>query len=256
MDLVSSTFNAQASLAAAKGAPFDVVLVSSDGVRFHTHKSVLHAASSNRFDGLLPQAQSRTSSVRLSDGSLTLDLVLHAVYGLALGPYAPTWATLERAVAAMDRYAVPLPRPTDPLFIALLANLQRPGGALDLYCLAAHHSLESLAVAASAHLLSLELNTLTDAWAAHCGAVYLNRLFLLHLHRTDAIKRILSVPPAQHAHTPGCIEEDKQRDVARPWALAVAMLIMEARSAARGEGRRGAERAAGRICPRCSSRQR
>lgn len=51
-----------------------------------------------------------------------------------------------------------------------------------VYALAAHHALD--------------LSTIIDAWGARCGAVYLMRLFVLHLGRTAALKRILAPPPA------------------------------------------------------------
>lgn len=59
---------------------------------------------------------------------------------------------------------------------------------LELYIFAAGRALESLTVAASAYLHSLPLYSLTDQQCLDMGAIYLKRLFFLHLGRVDALK--------------------------------------------------------------------
>ncbi|KZV85587.1 hypothetical protein EXIGLDRAFT_681709 [Exidia glandulosa HHB12029] len=223
---VSTTFNPRARLAAANGHPPNVALVSSDSVRFFVHTAVLRAASSNDFEGLL---STNSQNIQVAQSGPALNVLLHSVYGLDVTPYAPDWDTLKEAIEVMHRYAVPPPSPPEPLFALLFSHVHRPGGAEDLYVLSAQFGPNALAVSASEHLLSLDLSSITDEWAAQCGAIYLKRLFFLHLGRIQALKRIVAVPLALHAPRAGCSRGDQQQNVHGPWTYAVAQLIADAR---------------------------
>ncbi|KZV92916.1 hypothetical protein EXIGLDRAFT_717773 [Exidia glandulosa HHB12029] len=143
--------------------------------------------------------------------------------------YAPDWDTLKEVVEAMHRYAIPSPSPTDPLFALLLSHVHRPGGAQDVYALSAQFGPHALAVASSEHLLSLDLSTVSDEWADRCGAIYLKRMFFLHLGRIQALKRIVLVPLTLHASRAGCNRDEQQHNVLRPWMFATAQLVVEAK---------------------------
>ncbi|KZV98652.1 hypothetical protein EXIGLDRAFT_727373 [Exidia glandulosa HHB12029] len=144
--------------------------------------------------------------------------------------YTPDWDTLKEVVEAMHRYAIPPPPPTDPLFALLLSHVHRPGGAQDVYALSAQFGPNALAVASSEHLLSLDLSTVSDEWADRCGAIYLKRLFFLHLGRIQALKRIVLVPLTPHTPMAGCNRDEQQHNVLRPWMFATAQLVAEAKA--------------------------
>lgn len=59
---------------------------------------------------------------------------------------------------------------------------------LDLYIFAATKGLDALAIAVSSNLCGMALHSLTDQQCGQMGAVYLKRLFFLHLGRVDALK--------------------------------------------------------------------
>ncbi|KZV97301.1 hypothetical protein EXIGLDRAFT_642388 [Exidia glandulosa HHB12029] len=225
---VSTAFGPLARLAAANGQFPDIALVSSDSVRFHVHTSVLRSASSNDFGGLF-HAQANSHNIHIDEAAPALNIMLHSAYGLDIVPYTPNWSMLEEGTEAMRRYAIRPPTPTDPLFTLLLSQVHRPGGAQAVYALAAQCEFDALAVAASEHLLSLDLSSITDEWATQCGPVYIKRLFFLHLGRTEALKRIVSASPTLHVPWPGCSRDEQQQNILRPWSFAVAQLIAEAR---------------------------
>ncbi|EJD36563.1 hypothetical protein AURDEDRAFT_74047, partial [Auricularia subglabra TFB-10046 SS5] len=209
-------------------APPDTTLLSDDDVLFYVHAAVIRRASSNHFGGLITRAA--PAHVRMPEDTPTLTVVLCTAYGLPL-PDAPDWGTLTRALAAsVERYGLPPLAGTEALHFALLAHVHRPGGATEVYALAARHGVEPLAVAASEHLLSLDLSTIDDDFARAVGAVYLKRLFFLHLGRVEALKRILSAAPGPlHPPTTACTPETRQRDVTLPWAVTITHLTAEAR---------------------------
>ncbi|KZP11177.1 hypothetical protein FIBSPDRAFT_962499 [Athelia psychrophila] len=75
---------------------------------------------------------------------------------------------------------------------------------------ASQNNLYALAIAASAHL----------------RAVYLKKLFSMHMGRVDALKGLLFPPPYPHAHEgkwEGCSAEDRV-GVSRAWSLAAISL--------------------------------
>jgi hypothetical protein len=97
---------------------------------------------------------------------------------------------------------------------------------LQIYALAAAHSLEPLAIRVSTAVLSVPLTDIDPASASAMGAVYLLRLARLHQSRKDALKGLMLVAPKEHEDTPGC-GRDERRSVMRAWALAAAYLAWE-----------------------------
>lgn len=175
----------------------DVVLASSDNVTFYTHAYRLLAASNNGFNHILPL--SVRAPVQVPEPSAVLNLVLHAVHQLSCAQLAPAFAELAAAVSALAKYGICTRanlEPQAPLAEALF--VLAPIRALDIYTLAAGHDSAALAVAASAHLLSFALSSLTDETAARIGGTYLKKLFFLHLGRVHALKRLLIAPPSAH----------------------------------------------------------
>ncbi|KAH9926284.1 uncharacterized protein BXZ73DRAFT_102966 [Epithele typhae] len=227
--------------------PPDLVFKSLDGVLFYVHAAHLLSLSSNRFGNLIPKRKPRSPSSKpppatpVPLSSPTLNVLLHALYGLPSASYNPTIGTLVAAVDALPSYGC-LPQthvaPATPLFSLLLARA--PLAPLAVYALAAAHDLPALAAPVSAYLLSFPLlarassaqaegkETLTDALAERVGALYLKRLFALHTGRVRALREMLVRPPETHAESWRC-GFAAQKKVSRAWGLAAAYVAWDAR---------------------------
>ncbi|KZV97300.1 hypothetical protein EXIGLDRAFT_731284 [Exidia glandulosa HHB12029] len=217
----------------------DLILVSSDHVLFYAHSKILTGVSKNSFAGLLPPAVRSGSfdmdlelpAVRVQQSARVLNVVMHALYGFNPAPYAPDLDTLSDAMDALCKtYAIHqsvVLAPSLPLFTILAAHA--PLQPFAVYALAAKHDMEPLAIAASQFLLSYPLSTITDDDARRLGAVYLRRLFFLHLGRIDALKRLLGPLPEMHTPTADC-DAKVQEKLRRAWTLAAAFLIYENRA--------------------------
>ncbi|KAJ8517627.1 hypothetical protein ONZ45_g5198 [Pleurotus djamor] len=241
-----------------------LILLSSDSVHFYVHAHVLTAMSTNEFDGLLSNQFRQMPSADVMDAlsnhtvpiqpipvhSATLNVLLHAVYNISCASFAPSTNTLIEAVDLLPSYGVApvscvyshpnpqarlsLSNPTppslkspnpSPLYSLLLSHA--PLHPVSVYILAAHHSIEDLAIMSSQYLLSTPLHAISDHAAARMGAVYLKKLTFLLLGRVEALKRLLAQPPPLHAPTTVCGPFD-QKKLARAWTLAVASLVWEA----------------------------
>lgn len=223
--LVSTTFYHGSHPDAAQE---DTVLVSSDAVHFNVHAVRLLAASANGFNHMLPCVPLATLAV--SEPSAVLNLILHSVYNIPCTHLFPAYPETASAVEALSKYGL-----SDQCALASHSPLSQvlfsyaPICPLDVYTLAASHNAMNLATAASSHLVSFPLSSLTDETAERIGSTYLKKLFFLHLGRIEALKRLLVSPPATHAPTKTCSYTDQQA-VARAWALAAAYLSWEARA--------------------------
>jgi hypothetical protein len=204
------------------------VLVSADAVVFYAHAHRLLAASTNGFGGLLFAPGARP--INIAAHSAALNIAVHAIYGLPFAQFSPPFDDLRGALGVLELVGAlgcGALAPAGGLHAALLAHA--PLRPLDVYVLAGAHKLSALATAASAHLHTLSLASLTDDVCAAMGAVYLRKLFFLHLGRADALKRLLGTTPRTHAPVPGC-SFVAQQDVARVWARAAAYLSWIARA--------------------------
>ena len=159
----------------------DVIFVSSDGVRFHAHSTVLWAASANGFGSLLVGSADNIAVtaiqfqyVDIVDDAVTFNVVLLAAYGLSVQPYSPDLTTLLRATeAGLIRYGLfsgYILTPGMPLAAVLLAHAQRGADiALDIYTVAARHGAASLAVSVSSYMHGLDLSTVSAERAHELG---------------------------------------------------------------------------------------
>ncbi|KAK0210214.1 hypothetical protein DFS33DRAFT_1291464 [Desarmillaria ectypa] len=214
--------------------PTDIILISSDNVQFHVHLDVLYDASSNGFASLLStlsntQAKPGIPLLNIPEKSDILNVVLLTIYGKPIADYRPSFDVLVTAVDKLENYGIQPNRyvkPAQPLFE--LIRFHMPLHPLDVYVLAAHYDLFELAEAASSHLLSAKLDTITEEQTMRMGAVYLKRLYDLHSRRINALKNILTRPPKPHPSTSTCNLSD-QTGVSRAWALSAAYLIWDAR---------------------------
>ncbi|KAI0704092.1 hypothetical protein C8Q76DRAFT_697428 [Earliella scabrosa] len=223
----------------ASEAPPDIILVTSDNHRFDVHTRRLRQTSRNSFNSLLPPAHGAApvSSVTLPESSDVVDVVLHVLYGkpfltaTSSGPTAapslPPLEVIDGALTALIKYgAAPLPSlasPTQPLYALLLAHA--PQHPIETYALAGQHALEDVAVAASAHLVSYDISSLTDDLSVQMGPAYFMRLLALQQDRLSALKHIVLVPPPSHAPTAECGAERGR--LAAAWALAAAQLAFD-----------------------------
>lgn len=166
--------------------------------------------------------------VMVPETSGVLNIILLAIYDRSVLDFSPPFEEISIALDAFARYGLSPKQYASagqPLYdlMAFCAPL-RP---IDTYALAAAYDLSDVAATASAHLLSFRLSTLSDALAARMGAVYLKKLFFLHLGRMDALKRVLIEPPSTHPETPGCLAA-QQTKLTRAWALATTHVVCDA----------------------------
>lgn len=211
--------------------PADIILISSDNVQFHVHLNVLYDASNTGFASLLSTTNLEPGIpvLNIPEKSDILNIILLTIYGKPIADYRPAFEVLVTAVDSLEKYGIQPQRyvkPTQPLFE--LIRFHMPRYPLDVYVLAAHYNLFELAQAASSHLLSAKLETITEDQSMRMGAVYLKRLYDLHSRRIDALKNILIRAPEPHPSTPTCSLSD-QNGVSRAWALSAAYLIWDAR---------------------------
>ncbi|KAG2018688.1 hypothetical protein CC2G_008096 [Coprinopsis cinerea AmutBmut pab1-1] len=208
----------------------DVIFCSSDGVLFYLHSQVIVTAAPNAFFAFLSGKGSIVNGgpISIPESSTTLNIILHTLYGTSCAQNSPSLDDLIQAVDRMPFHGIAPQRlivPKTPLYMLLLSYA--PLRPIEVYALAGFHCLEELAVHVSSHLLSFPLSTISDELATRIGSVYLKRLFLLHVHRLDALKDALLQPPHPHAPTKECTFAE-QKKLTRAWALASSYLVWDA----------------------------
>ncbi|KAK0222017.1 hypothetical protein IW262DRAFT_1448168 [Armillaria fumosa] len=210
-----------------RGIPSDMRIVSWDSVLFHVHRERLLEASSNGFNGLLYSAKTHIAVPESSD---LLNIILHAIYGIPCSPFQHSVDTLMDAVCLFPRYGLKAKNyisPSLPLFNDI--RYQMPLSPLLTFVVASNHELEDLAVLASAHLLALDISTMSDKMVQAINPVYLKRLFDLQTSRVNAFKRLLAVPPESHPATSKC-DFIAQKALTRSWAFYTAYMLWDARA--------------------------
>lgn len=218
------------------GSNSDLIILTSDYVCFHLHSDTLQAASHNDFNHILQDFNpgdraefDANPMFTVPDTSIVFTMIVCAIYGLPFAEYSPSFATLDLAVDGMKTYGLSVEviiAPNTPLYEIILTHAETY--SLELYALAAYHDLYDLAVVASSYLLSFQLSSLSDEMAARIGALYLKRLFFMHLGRAEALRRFLLPPPYPHPPTETC-DHAKQMALTRAWALAASSLAWDPR---------------------------
>lgn len=211
----------------------NIVLVSTDEVHFYVHAERVLQKSENRLNALIPSDIGQTTQgSRLvgttGDTAEVLNIILHVIYEWPCTMFAPTFDSIEAAIAGLETYSVSLKdclAPEKPLRVLLLNHASvRP---MEIYAMAASNELEEFAVIMSSHLLSYRLAALPDELAARMGARYIYRLAVLHYNRMEKLKKLVLSAPDVHAITDTC-SFTQQRDLTGAWALASAHLSWEA----------------------------
>ncbi|PPQ97280.1 hypothetical protein CVT26_006673 [Gymnopilus dilepis] len=216
----------------AGGIPHpNTLFLSSDGVLFYVHDKTLLERCPKAFQGYLssPVSEGRGGGriIQLNAPSAELNVILHALYGTSAAAHSPDTTTLINAVDRMPAFSIPpdsIIRPSTELYGLLLAHA--PLRPLDIYALAARYNLSSLASSASTHLLSYDLNTISDDMVKRMGAVYFKRLAVLHLERHRLLKQILLRPPHPHPPTDECGFKEQEK-LMRTWALLSAYFVWD-----------------------------
>lgn len=209
------------------GITSDMQIVSWDSVLFHVHRERLLEASSNGLNALLYGAKTR---IAVPENSDLLNIILHAIYGIPCSPFQHSVDTLMDAVCLFPRYGLKAKEhisPSLPLFNDI--RYQMPLSPLLTFVVASNHELEDLAVLASAHLLALDISTMSDKMVQAINPVYLKRLFDLQTSRVNAFKRLLAVPPESHPATSKC-DFIAQKALTRSWAFYTAYMLWDARA--------------------------
>ena len=213
-----------------------MILHSSDSVFFYVHSTALLQFSNNSFNSFIPPYPVSPTSedgsqpvIIVPEGSNVLNIVLHLLYMIPCSQFCPSPDVIAKAVSTLKRYGVslePFATPDTCLYNLILSRA--PLHPIELYAISAEYGLNELAVAISSHLMSFNLSTLTDEIVTQIGPTYLKRLFFLHLGRNEALKRLMSTPPALHGPTPQC-DFAEQKKLTRAWALAAAYLAWDSR---------------------------
>ena len=199
----------------------DLVFSSSEGVLFYVHTDIINKASPSALAAFLRFSGPGIvgSIISIPEPAPILNILLHTLYHSSCAPNSPSTGELIAAVDKMPSYGME-PKsfiiPQSPLYTLLLARA--PLHPLDIYALASYHDIPELAVQTSSHLLGFKLDTITDELAARIGPVNLKSLFLLHMKRTDTLRKLLLQPPSFHPKLKDC-DFDAQKRLTRAWAL-------------------------------------
>ncbi|KAI0335435.1 hypothetical protein GY45DRAFT_1240377, partial [Cubamyces sp. BRFM 1775] len=201
----------------------DLEIIAPDGVHFHVHTSRLLAPSSNAFGGRLAHP---AHPLYLPESSVVLSVVFHVIYGMSILPHPPPLQSTEAALDALIKYGLSIAQlaaaPSLPLYE--LVRSYAPYYPIEAYALAAHHRLEHLAVAISAHLLAYDVTRLSDELTVKMGPIYFARLVNLQRSRITALRNIVLRPPSMHPATSTC-DAENQRELSRAWAFANAEIV-------------------------------
>lgn len=221
----------------------DVILQSTDSVSFTVHQTVLLAASTNNFNRLLPPRSASAPSlprISVNDGSVVVYFILDAVYASSgASKFIPpsnldgasmvNMESLSEAVGRLPAYGLRTSVATtasSALYKRLCEAI--PHHPMKVFSLAAHHGLEDLCVQASSHLLSPSNIKVTPEERRYIGTRYYDRLVALHNDRLEALKAILSRPPAKHMANLLCTEEN-QNAMVQQWEGSVKLVLEEAK---------------------------
>ncbi|KDR73916.1 hypothetical protein GALMADRAFT_593838 [Galerina marginata CBS 339.88] len=213
--------------------PPNTICSSSDNVFFYVSSEVILLSSPTAFQPYLSaplsDPQYRDMVIAVDAPSDELNVIMHALYRTSPASHLPDFETISRSIDRMPHYGLSpqaLIKPSTPLYDLLLSHA--PLHPLEVYALGAHHQIHALASTVSSHLLSHNLSTVSDEMAERIGPIYLNRLFLLHVGRFTALKKILLYAPHPHPPTKDC-DFDDQKKLTRAWALVVAHLVWDAK---------------------------
>ncbi|KAF8885187.1 hypothetical protein BD779DRAFT_1625487 [Infundibulicybe gibba] len=210
----------------------DLIFSSSDSVLFYVHSHIIRAVSKSAFQPALiaPRSSDKceNSVVNVPEPSVTLNVILHMLYGKSCAQHSPSLEILLTALRHMPHHGIdPKIHITTgtPLFDLFLSFA--PLFPLELYAAASQFDLYDVAASTSSYLLLFPLSTITDEMAEQIDAIYLKRLMFLHINRFQALKSSLLAPPHPHPATWNC-DLVEQKKLTRVWAMVSAYLVRDA----------------------------
>ncbi|KIO19828.1 hypothetical protein M407DRAFT_144621, partial [Tulasnella calospora MUT 4182] len=153
--------------------------------------------------------QGRPHVLWVPENSRTINIVLHEFYGMPFERYGPDLDILSNTLDALKKYGRSVPDQTSEIWSAVLRWVDKH--PIRVYSIAAAHAMESVCIQASEHTLPVPLSVVSEADAYGMGALYLRRLFFLHMGRAEALRRILALPPAEAPMVPGCPAEHEAK---------------------------------------------
>ncbi|KAI0342135.1 hypothetical protein BDW22DRAFT_238907 [Trametopsis cervina] len=181
------------------------------------HSYRLLASSDNHFGGLLPfgdrpPSDKKSLSLTVDEPYDVLNVVLHTVYGMSCDAHHPSIDCLSRSIDVFKYCGLPLRRYLSqngsPLYTTILNHAV--ANPVEIYTIAASHSLEDLAIASSLYTLDIRLNEIPDAMADRIGTFYLQRLHKLHGLRMEHLQRLLSRSVPYHEEKAWCSAEKRE----------------------------------------------
>ena len=225
----------------------DLVLVSSDETLFYVHSTAFSGTAFHTALAALGSEPSASAAISVYPCPFEesnqlwvrvkgivadeLNIVLHALYNTSCANHHPRFETVERAVDKMT-----------PLFGLVVNNVIRPGNEfynyiltimplhpLQIYALAAHYQIHSLAIRASSHLLSYPIGGISDEECERMGPIYLRKLLLLQMERKERLIGLLFSPPRPHRTVTGCGSKE-QKVLESLWAGALVNLTYDLRA--------------------------
>lgn len=150
------------------------------------------------------------------------NIIMHIAYGMECDKYEPDLSTLSQGLGSLWKYGIPVPGQDAGVWSILLRQSQTQ--PLWAYATAAQYGMDSICVPASRNTLAVSLSTLGEAEAQLMGAIYLRRLFFLHVGRRTALQRVIIAPPQTHPSSHNC-SRDMQTSISNAWMIAVGDVI-------------------------------
>lgn len=217
------------------GAIPDTVLCSTDGVSFYISMQAITMRVPTAFATAVPlvpnveRQNTLSGAFAVSCDSVTLTIILQALYGLSSASIAPDVDAIDCALDLMlpngiDPQAIVLPN--TPLYVLLASQV--PQEPMKVYAVAAQHSMEELARQASSHLLGYDLRNVDDSLAQKMGPIYLKRLFRLHEERMKELNGLIIHPPDFHPPSNTCTAE-RQSSLRTEWGLCIVRVLQDAK---------------------------
>ncbi|KAG8892217.1 hypothetical protein FRB99_002877, partial [Tulasnella sp. 403] len=254
---VSTTFFPAAPLPGVGQQICDLIIHAADGVYFYCHRGVLTAKSGNSFGTYLqstppgsnsaisttssparspsnppvaaphtpPKSSGTTPTIFVSEHAKVLNVVLHLVYGMTLEKYRPDVDTLQQALECLPKYGLPIPGNSSEVWVQLLEHAS--ANPIQVYSIAARNGIHSVCVLASQFTLGVPLQSVSEGQALTMGAIYLRSLYVLHLDRFTALKKILKETPAEHPATDNCSVTANQRGIKYAWKARAADILLD-----------------------------
>ncbi|KAG8991568.1 hypothetical protein FRB94_012427 [Tulasnella sp. JGI-2019a] len=161
-------------------------------------------------------------SIAVDEHAVVFNIIMHITYEMDCDRYGPDLSTLSHALGALWKYGIPIPGAQSDVWRILIHHSQSQ--PLWAYAISAQYGMDFACIPASRNTLAVPLSTLGEAEAQTMGAIYLRRLFFLHVGRRTALQRVIINPPQTHPTSNACSTE-MQLSISNAWAVTVADVV-------------------------------